>query len=119
MDADIVVKLIDVRPDGYQMLVRGDLMPVRYRDGFGKSKALKSGKVVSVDFTMCDIDHYFLPGHALMIQIQGSWFPLIAMNPQTFVRNQFSATKEDYRPISISVSSYSYIECGKVNIHKQ
>lgn len=119
MDADIVVKLIDVRPDGYQMLVRGDVMPVRYRDGFGKSKALKSGKVVSVDFTMCDIDHYFLPGHALMIQIQGSWFPLIAMNPQTFVRNPFSATKEDYRPISISVSSYSYIECGKVNIHKQ
>lgn len=118
MDADIVVKLIDVRPDGYQMLVRGDVMPVRYRDGFGKSKALKSGKVVSVDFTMCDIDHYFLPGHALMIQIQGSWFPLIAMNPQTFVRNPFSATKEDYRPINISVSSYSYIECGKVNIHK-
>lgn len=119
MDADIVVKLIDVRPDGYQMLVRGDLMPVRYRDGFGKSKALKSGKVVSVDFTMCDIDHYFLPGHALMIQIQGSWFPLIAMNPQTFVRNPFSAAREDYRPINVSVSSHSYIECGKVNIHKQ
>lgn len=69
MDADIVVKLIDVRPDGYQMLVRGDVMPVRYRGGFGKAKAVKAGKVFSVDFTMCDIDHYFLPGHSLMIQI--------------------------------------------------
>lgn len=119
MDADIVVKLIDVRPDGYQMLVRGDVMPVRYRGGFGKAKAVKAGKVFSVDFTMCDIDHYFLPGHSLMIQIQGSWFPLIAMNPQTFVRNPFLATKDDYRPINISVSSNSYVECGKVNIYNR
>lgn len=114
MDADIVVKLIDVRPDGYQMLVRGDVMPVRYRDGFGKSRAMKSDKVVSLDFTMCDIDHYFLPGHSLMIQIQGSWFPLIAMNPQTFVRNPFAATEKDYRPIRINISSESFIECGHV-----
>ena len=119
MDADIVVKLIDVRPDGYQMLVRGDVMPVRYRGGFGKAKAVKAGKVFSVDFTMCDIDHYFLPGHSLMIQIQGSWFPLIAMNPQTFVRNLFLATKDDYRPIHISVSSNSYVECGKINIYNR
>lgn len=119
MDADIVVKLIDVRPDGYQMLVRGDVMPVRYRGGFGKAKAVKAGKVFSVDFTMCDIDHYFLPGHSLMIQIQGSWFPLIAMNPQTFVRNPFQATKDDYRLINISVSSNSYVECGKVNIYNR
>lgn len=119
MDADIVVKLIDVRPDGYQMLVRGDVMPVRYRGGFGKAKAVKAGKVFSVDFTMCDIDHYFLPGHSLMIQIQGSWFPLIAMNPQTFVRNPFLATKDDYRPIHISVSSNSYVECGKINIYNR
>lgn len=119
MDADIVVKLIDVRPDGYQMLVRGDVMPVRYRGGFGKAKAVKAGKVFSVDFTMCDIDHYFLPGHSLMIHIQGSWFPLIAMNPQTFVRNPFLATKDDYRPINISVSSNSYVECGKINIYNR
>lgn len=119
MDADIVVKLIDVRPDGYQMLVRGDVMPVRYRGGFGKAKAVKAGKVFSVDFTMCDIDHYFLPGHSLMIQIQGSWFPLIAMNPQTFVRNPFLATKDDYRPINISVSSNSYVECGNINIYNR
>lgn len=119
MDADIVVKLIDVRPDGYQMLVRGDVMPVRYRGGFGKAKAVKAGKVFSVDFTMCDIDHYFLLGHSLMIQIQGSWFPLIAMNPQTFVRNPFLATKDDYRPINISVSSNSYVECGKINIYNR
>lgn len=112
MDADIVVKLIDVRPDGYQMLVRGDVMPLRHRDGFGKSKATKSGRVVTVDFTMCDIDHYFLPGHSLMIQIQGSWFPLMAMNPQTFIANPFGAANDNYRPVNILISSDSYLECG-------
>lgn len=115
LDADIVVKLIDVRPDGYQMLVRGDVMPVRYRDGFGKSKASKSGKVYRMDFTMCDIDHYFLPGHSVMIQIQGSWFPLISMNPQTFVANPYEATASAYKPIRISISSDSFVECGQVN----
>ena len=115
LDADIVVKLIDVRPDGYRMLVRGDVMPIRFRDGFGKAKAAKSSKVYGLDFTMCDIDHLFLPGHSLMIQIQGSWFPVIAMNPQTFVSNPFSAKDSDYRPIRISISSDSFIECGKVN----
>ena len=85
----------------------------------GKAKAVKAGKVFSVDFTMCDIDHYFLPGHSLMIQIQGSWFPLIAMNPQTFVRNPFWAVKDDYRPINISVSSDSYLECGKAYIYNE
>ena len=94
-------------------------MPLRYRDGFSKAKAVKAGKVVSVDFTMCDIDHYFLPGHSLMIQIQGSWFPLIAMNPQTFVRNPFTATAKDYRPINVSISSHSFLECGKVNACSQ
>lgn len=115
LDADIVVKLIDVRPDGYQMLVRGDVMPARYRDGFGKSKASNPGKVYSVEFMMCDIDHYFLPGHSLMIQIQGSWFPFISMNPQTFVANPYYAEDSDYRPIRISISSDTFIECGKVN----
>ena len=43
-DADFVVKLIDVFPDGgehagMQMLVRGDAVRGRYRDGFTRPKA--------------------------------------------------------------------------------
>lgn len=111
LDADIVVKLIDVRPDGYQKLIRGDVMPLRFCDGFSSPKPTKAGRKVEVDFTMCDVDHFIEPGHSLMVQIQGSWFPLIAMNPQTFLENPYKAVSEDYRTVQISVySGKSYLE---------
>ena len=111
LDADIVVKLIDLRPDGYQMLVRGDVMPLRFREGFQMPKPVKAGKKTIVEFTMCDIDHRFMEGHTLMVQVQGSWFPLIAMNPQTFIADPVTAKSEDYQPVTITVkSAESYLE---------
>ncbi|MGA9118821.1 MAG: CocE/NonD family hydrolase, partial [Bacteroidota bacterium] len=98
-DCDWVVKLIDVFPDssattddkspefrlaGYQMLVRGDIMPSRFRNGFDHPEPMIPGKVTQIDFTMADINHCFLPGHRMMIQVQSSWFPLVERNPQTF-----------------------------------
>lgn len=103
LDGDIVVKLIDVRPDGYRMLVRGDVMPLRYRNGFGSPEPVRNGKYVSVSFEMPEVDHYFMPGHCLMVQVQGSWFPLIAMNPQTYITNQHEASSGDYRPVTVTV----------------
>ena len=111
LDADVVVNLIDVRPDGYQMLVRGDVMPLRFRDGFGNPKPVKAGKSVKARFTMCDIDHVLMPGHELMVQVQGSWFPLIAMNPQTYLENPYEAVSSDYKPVRMNISaSGSYID---------
>ena len=34
---------------------------------------------------MSDINHTFRRGHRIMVQIQSSWFPLVDLNPQTFV----------------------------------
>jgi predicted acyl esterase len=42
------------------------------------------------------VNHVFLPGHRVMVQIQSSWFPLYDRNPQTFVTNIFFAEPEDY-----------------------
>jgi hypothetical protein len=43
------------------------------------------------------VDHVFLPGHRVMVQIQSSWFPLYDRNPQTYVDNIFLAQPRDYR----------------------
>jgi uncharacterized protein len=32
-----------------------------------------------------------------MVQVQSSWFPIIDRNPQTFVKNIFSAVPADFR----------------------
>jgi hypothetical protein len=34
---------------------------------------------------MPDINHTFLRGHRIVVQVQSSWFPLTNINPQTLV----------------------------------
>ena len=102
-DADIVVKLIDVYPDGYQMLVRGDVFPVRYRNSFTEPTPAVPGEMMRLEFTMNDVAHLFKPGHRLMVQIQSSWFPLVNMNPQTYLENIYHAGPKDYRAAEVKV----------------
>ena len=102
-DADLVVKLIDVYPDGYQMLIRGDVFPVRYREGFNAPKPATPGEVMNIQFTMNDVAHWVQPGHRLMVQIQSSWFPLVNMNPQKFMDNIYMAKPEDYQKSEVTI----------------
>jgi uncharacterized protein len=100
-DADFVVKLIDVFPDnfawndstdgrgngnnypinGYQMLVRGDIMRGRYR-----------------------VAHTFKKGHRIMVQVQSTWFPLADRNPQQFV-DIYTCDASEFIPAQIRIYS--------------
>ena len=102
-DADVIVKLIDVYPDGYQMLIRADVFPVRYRDGFENPTPAVPDQVMNIQFTMNDVAHWVHPGHRLMVQIQSSWFPLVNMNPQTYMDNIYEAKPEDYQKSQIMI----------------
>ncbi|WP_109698518.1 CocE/NonD family hydrolase [Chitinophaga deserti] len=125
-DADFVVKVIDVFPDGfsyggaaaptahsryisstypmggYQMLVRGEVMRGKYRENFAQPVPFVPGKVTPVKFTLPDVAHTFKKGHRLMIQIQSSWFPLADRNPQIFT-DIYKAKPEDFTPSDISI----------------
>jgi putative CocE/NonD family hydrolase len=105
-DSDWVVKLIDVYPDevaaqpemgGYQLPIAMDILRGRYRQGFEKPSAIPANKAERYRFALPNVDHVFLPGHRIMVQIQSSWFPLYDRNPQTFVSNIFYAKPGDYR----------------------
>jgi predicted acyl esterase len=54
------------------------------------------GHAETVEFTMPDAFHTFRRGHRVMVQVQSSWFPLVNLNPQTFV-NINQATEKDFR----------------------
>jgi putative CocE/NonD family hydrolase len=109
-DADFVVKLIDVFPDGnvdtvmnnYQMLVRGDVFRGRFRKSFSKPEAFIPGKTSEVKFTTTDIAHTFKKGHRIMVQVQSSWFPLVDRNPQQFV-NIYKASDKDFIKSTIKI----------------
>jgi putative CocE/NonD family hydrolase len=99
-DSDFIVKLIDVYPPEapnpdpnpaevqmgeYQQLVRGEPFRGRFRNGFDKPEPFVPGKAARVEFVMPDVNHTFLRGHRIMVQVQSTWFPLVDLNPQKFV----------------------------------
>jgi predicted acyl esterase len=105
-DSDWVVKLIDVYPDevasqpalgGYQLAISMDIFRGRYRQGFDKPQAIPANKAEHYRFALPNVDHVFLPGHRVMVQVQSSWYPLYDRNPQTFVPNIFYAKPGDYK----------------------
>src|SRR5947207_3634483 len=105
-DSDWVVKVIDVYPDetapdpklgGYQLAVSMDIFRGRYRESFETPKAITPNEPLLYKWALPTVNHVFLPGHRIMIQIQSSWFPLYDRNPQTFVPNIFWAKPDDYR----------------------
>jgi uncharacterized protein len=112
-DSDFDVKLIDVSPDGYQQLVRGEPFRGKFRHSFERPEPFQPGVVEEIRFSMPDIYHCFRKGHRMMVEMQSSWFPLTDRNPQTFVDipnakpEQFiKATERVYR----SRSAASFIE---------
>ena len=78
-DADIVVKLIDVRPDGYQLPVRIGAIPVRFRDSFEMPLPARPGECYHINVPLTDVAHHFEVGHRIMVQIQSTMFPLIQL----------------------------------------
>jgi putative CocE/NonD family hydrolase len=105
-DSDWVVKLIDVYPDevpmqpamgGYQLMVSADIFRGRYRESLETPKAITPDVPLVYRFALPNLNHVFLPGHRIMVQVQSSWFPLYDRNPQTFVPNIFWAKPGDYK----------------------
>jgi hypothetical protein len=89
-DSDFVVKLIDEDDShtpsaSYQQLVRGEPMRARFRNSFSNPEALQPNQATAINYAMPDINHTFLRGHRIVIQLQSSWFPLTNINPQSFV----------------------------------
>jgi predicted acyl esterase len=82
---------------GYQLGIGMEIFRGRYVKGLDKPAALTPGKAEHYRFALPAVNHAFLPGHRIMIQVQSSWFPLYDRNPQTFVPNIFDAKPGDYK----------------------
>jgi len=104
-DADWIVKLIDEYPavdqknflmSGYQLPVAMEAFRGRFRKNFSSPQPLVPGKPEDFVIDLHQINHTFLKGHRIIIQVQSSWFPVIDRNPQKFVPNIFEAAESDY-----------------------
>jgi putative CocE/NonD family hydrolase len=124
-DSDWVVKVIDVYPEeplpvppiaspgaarpaavttipevnmsGYELAISLDIFRGRFRTSFEHPEALTPNHPQLYKFTLPNVNHVFLPGHRIMVQVQSTLFPLYDRNPQTFVPNIFDAKPSDYQ----------------------
>jgi len=116
-DADFIVKVIDVLPDneitprgsprgtsmaGFQRLVRAEVMRGKFRNSYEKPEPFSPNKISEVKFALNDVAHTFKKGHKIMVQVQSSWFPLVDINPQKFMRIP-DAEESDFIKVTIRI----------------
>ncbi|KAB8152500.1 CocE/NonD family hydrolase [Kordia sp. TARA_039_SRF] len=125
-DADWIVKIVDVHPadaeeqeegmqdhlamSNYHLMVRSEVMRGRFRNSFENPEPFVPNQKTAVNIKLQDVMHTFKKGHKLQIQIQSTWFPLIDLNPQTFVPNIYKAKEEDFQNQTHTVFNDSKIE---------
>lgn len=123
-DADFIVKIIDIYPAdepqnkdkpnvlyaNYHQMVRSEVMPARFRNSFEKPEALTPNATTEVSFRLQDVLHTFKKGHKIQIQVQSTWYPLIAVNPQKFLENPYLVEKQDYTKAFIKIFEESHLE---------
>jgi hypothetical protein len=124
--ADWIVKVIDVHPSdtkenneelqdhlkmsNYHLMVRSEVLRGRFRNSFSTPEPFTPNKKTTVNIQLQDVFHTFKKGHKVQIQVQSTWFPLIDLNPQTYVKNIYKADEKDFKTQTHSVFTDSSIE---------
>jgi putative CocE/NonD family hydrolase len=82
-DTDFVVKLIDVRPDGYAHPVSEGILRARFRDSHSEPAPLTPGQVYRLTVELYAVSHVVPAGHRLRVHVTSSDFPQWDANPNT------------------------------------
>ena len=82
-DADWVVKVVDVRPDGVAINLATGILRGRYRHSLLKPELMKPGEVYEITVDLGPCAAALAKGHQLRVDICGSLFPLYDRNPNT------------------------------------
>ena len=109
-DADWIIKLIDVDPNGTETMIVDEIFRGRYRKSFEQPEPIPTGTVEEYKWSLHGADHTFLKGHRMMVEVQSSWFPLYDRNPQTFVENIMTAPASAYQKATVTIYGGSHLD---------
>lgn len=75
VDADFVVCLSDVRPDGYCQNLLETIARGRFRDSYTEPQLMVPGEVYELSLDLGNVSHVLFAGHRLRVDVTSSSFP--------------------------------------------
>jgi hypothetical protein len=82
-DTDVIVKLVDVAPDGKAYNLDEQALRVRWREGYDTPVFMEPGRVYKVAIPPLVTSNTFLTGHRVRVSIASSSFPVYERNLNT------------------------------------
>jgi len=94
-DTDFTAKLVDIYPDGREILMLDGIRRLKFRNGYEKAEPLPPGEVGEITIDLWSISLIFNKGHRIGLQISSSNHPRFEINPNS--GDDFPTT-ENLRP---------------------
>ncbi|WP_019501973.1 CocE/NonD family hydrolase [Pseudanabaena sp. PCC 6802] len=82
-DTDWIIKLMDIYPDGQQMLISMGVLRAKYRHAWHEPINIEADLVLDYAIALRPTCHCFLIGHRLGVAIASAAFPLVERHPNT------------------------------------
>ncbi len=82
-DTDFTAKLVDIYPDGKEILLLDNIQRVKFRSGFEQPQPLAPGEVGELTVDLWSISMIFNAGHRIGVHVSSSNFPRFEINPNT------------------------------------
>jgi putative CocE/NonD family hydrolase len=79
-DADFVVYVSDVRPDGYCQNLVETIVRGRFRDSFTAPEPMSPGEVYELQLDLGCVSHVLFAGHRIRVDVSSSSFPRFERN---------------------------------------
>ncbi len=82
-DTDFTGKLVDIHPDGREILITDGILRVRYRNGFDRPELMTPGEIYRVEIDLVATATVLFSGHRLRLEVSSSNFPRFDRNTNT------------------------------------
>jgi predicted acyl esterase len=82
-DADFIVRVTDVYPDGRSILIMDWPRRARFREAWDREVFMKPGEVYKIAFDVGYLSQIFNKGHRIRISVSSTGAPFYDPNPQT------------------------------------
>ena len=82
-DTDFTAKLVDVYPDGREILMLDNIRRLKFRNGYEQPEPLSAGEIGELAIDLWSISLIFNKGHRIGVQVSSSNHPRFEINPNS------------------------------------